>query len=191
VVFRLHNRTKSRWCCARSEGRSRRRHPDPHDVEISTRHVIAHLAQAAARHADKVEKGRGYVPHLRRYGDEPTKSIGASCSTLRSPVRAQLCGRECACRTAHRPRQAGDGDRNQRAIPPKNDPPVGEDPGRTVRCSRSSKALSDLIERNSTPANFDPILLPVDELELTVRSATAEGETSTTWRLIQRTETSS
>jgi DNA-directed RNA polymerase alpha subunit len=51
----------------------------PHDVEIvNPEHVIANLAQGGKLDMQiKVEKGRGYVPgNLRRYGDEPTKSIG-------------------------------------------------------------------------------------------------------------------
>ncbi|TNY09250.1 DNA-directed RNA polymerase subunit alpha, partial [Escherichia coli] len=51
----------------------------PHDVEIiNPEHVIAHLSQGGKLDMQiKVEKGRGYVPGtLRRFGDEPTKSIG-------------------------------------------------------------------------------------------------------------------
>jgi DNA-directed RNA polymerase subunit alpha len=44
----------------------------------STRARHRHLAQGGKLDMQiKVEKGRGYVPgNLRRYGDEPTKSIG-------------------------------------------------------------------------------------------------------------------
>src|SRR6187397_407030 len=61
VVFRLHNRDEV-TIVLRKEGEGPVTAGDiqtPHDVEI------------------KVEKGRSYVPgNLRRYGDEPTKSIG-------------------------------------------------------------------------------------------------------------------
>jgi DNA-directed RNA polymerase subunit alpha len=51
----------------------------PYDVEvINPDHVIANLAKDGKLDMQiKVEKGRGYVPgNLRRFGDEQTKSIG-------------------------------------------------------------------------------------------------------------------
>jgi hypothetical protein len=81
VVFRLHNRDEV-TLVLRKEGEGPVTAGDiqtPHDVEIiNPEHVIAHLAQGGKLDMQiKVEKGRGYVPGtLRRYGDEPTKSIG-------------------------------------------------------------------------------------------------------------------
>ncbi|HEY6355596.1 MAG TPA: DNA-directed RNA polymerase subunit alpha, partial [Burkholderiaceae bacterium] len=81
VVFRLHNRDEV-TLVLRKEGEGPVTAGDiqtPHDVEIiNADHVIAHLAQGGKLDMQiKVEKGRGYVPgNLRRFGDEPTKSIG-------------------------------------------------------------------------------------------------------------------
>ena len=81
VVFRLHNRDEV-TLVLRKEGEGPVTAGDiqtPHDVEIiNPDHVIAHLSQGGKLDMQiKVEKGRGYVPgNLRRYGDEPTKSIG-------------------------------------------------------------------------------------------------------------------
>ena len=89
VVFRLHNRDEV-TLVLRKEGEgpvTARDIQTPHDVEIiNPDHVIAHLAQGGKLDMQiKVEKGRGYVPgNLRRFGDEPTKSSAASCSTPRS-----------------------------------------------------------------------------------------------------------
>ena len=81
VVFRLHNRDEV-TLVLRKEGEgpvTARDIQTAHDVEIiNPDHVIAHLAQGGKLDMQiKVEKGRGYVPgNLRRFGDEPTKSIG-------------------------------------------------------------------------------------------------------------------
>ncbi|MFZ4651671.1 MAG: DNA-directed RNA polymerase subunit alpha, partial [Rubrivivax sp.] len=81
VVFKLHNRDEV-TLVLRKEGEGPVTAADiqtPHDVEIiNPGHVIAHLAQGGKLDMQiKVEKGRGYVPgNLRRFGDEPTKSIG-------------------------------------------------------------------------------------------------------------------
>ena len=81
VVFRLHNRDEV-TLVLRKEGEGPVTAGDiqtPHDVEIiNPEHVIAHLSHGGKLDMQiKVEKGRGYVPGtMRRYGDEPTKSIG-------------------------------------------------------------------------------------------------------------------
>src|SRR6059058_1657818 len=81
VVFRLHNRDEV-TIVLRKEGEGPVTAGDiqtPHDVEIINPDlVIAHLAQGGKLDMQiKIEKGRGYVPGtLRRYGDEPTKTIG-------------------------------------------------------------------------------------------------------------------
>src|SRR5512132_4310606 len=81
VVFKLHNRDEV-TLSLRKDGEGVVTAADiqtPHDVEIiNPDHVIAHLSQGGKIDMQiKVEKGRGYVPgNVRRYGDEPTKSIG-------------------------------------------------------------------------------------------------------------------
>src|SRR5512132_2773481 len=81
VVFKLHNRDEV-TLSLRKDGEGPVTAADiqtPHDVEIiNPDHVIAHLSQGGKIDMQiKVEKGRGYVPGtMRRYADEPTKSIG-------------------------------------------------------------------------------------------------------------------
>src|SRR6476661_8027620 len=81
VVFKLHNRDEV-TLSLRKDGEGVVTAADiqtPHDVEIiNPDHVIAHLSQGGKIDMQiKVEKGRGYVPGtMRRYADEPTKSIG-------------------------------------------------------------------------------------------------------------------
>jgi DNA-directed RNA polymerase subunit alpha len=81
VVFKLHNRDEV-TLSLRKDGEGPVLASDiqtPHDVEIiNPDHVIAHLSQGGKLDMQiKVEKGRGYVPGtMRRYADEPTKSIG-------------------------------------------------------------------------------------------------------------------
>ena len=81
VVFKLHNRDEV-TLSLRKDGEGVVTAADiqtPHDVEIiNPDHIIATLSQGGKLDMQiKVEKGRGYVPgSMRRYGDEPTKSIG-------------------------------------------------------------------------------------------------------------------
>src|SRR5215204_1006361 len=81
VVFKVHNRD-SVSLTLKKEGEGAILASDidlPHDVElVNPDHVIAHLTAGGKLDMQiKVEKGRGYVPgNLRRFGDEPTKSIG-------------------------------------------------------------------------------------------------------------------
>jgi DNA-directed RNA polymerase alpha subunit len=74
---------------------------------INPEHVIAHLSQGGKLDMQiKVEKGRGYVPgNLRRYGDEPTKSIGRIVLDASFLARAprQLRRGKRPRRAAHRP----------------------------------------------------------------------------------------
>ena len=78
-MFRLHNRDEVTLVLRKEgEGGHGGRHPGAarrrdHQPEAS----LPPGARRQARHADQGSKGRGYVPgNLRRYGDEPTKSIG-------------------------------------------------------------------------------------------------------------------
>jgi DNA-directed RNA polymerase subunit alpha len=147
----------------------------------------------------KVEKGRGYVPgSMRRYGDEPNKSIGRIIlDASYSPVKRVSYTVESA-----RVEQRTDLDKLVVEIET-NGAITAED---AVRAS--AKILveqlavfaqlegSDLAGAFDAPASrgntqFDPILLrPVDELELTVRSANCLKAENIYYigDLIQRTE---
>ena len=202
VVFRLHNREEV-TLVLRKEGEGPVTAADiqtPHDVEIiNPEHVIAHLAQGGKLDMQiKVEKGRGYVPGtMRRYADEPTKSIGRIVLDASfSPVKRVSYTVESA-----RVEQRTDLDKLVVEIET-NGAITAED---AVRAS--AKILveqlavfaqlegSDLAAFDQPAAarstQFDPILLrPVDELELTVRSANCLKAENIYYigDLIQRTE---
>jgi DNA-directed RNA polymerase subunit alpha len=176
----------------------------PHDVEIiNPDHVIATLSQGAKLDMQiKVETGRGYVPgNMRRFGDEPNKSIGRIVLDASfSPVRRVSYAVENA-----RVEQRTDLDKLVLEIET-NGAINAED---AVRAS--AKILVEqlavfaqldgefadgslLLQAGSSRASaqtFDPILLrPVDELELTVRSANCLKAENIYYigDLIQRTE---
>ena len=202
VVFRLHNRDEV-TLVLRKEGEGAVTAADiqtPHDVEIiNPEHVIAHLAQGGKLDMQiKVEKGRGYVPgNLRRYGDEPTKSIGRIVLDASfSPVRRVSYAVENA-----RVEQRTDLDKLVMEIETNG----AISPEEAIRAS--AKILVDQLvvftglegtepmsfaSEQPRKDNFDPILLrPVDELELTVRSANCLKAENIYYigDLIQRTET--
>ena len=202
VVFRLHNRDEV-TLVLRKEGEGPVTAADiqtPHDVEIvNPEHVIAHLAQGGKLDMQiKVEKGRGYVPgNLRRYGDEPTKAIGRIVLDASfSPVRRVSYAVENA-----RVEQRTDLDKLVMEIETNG----AISPEEAIRAS--SKILVEQLavfaqldpgelapfDAPSRPNQvFDPILLrPVDELELTVRSANCLKAENIYYigDLIQRTET--
>ena len=202
VVFRLHNRDEV-TLVLRKEGEGPVTAGDiqtPHDVEIiNPEHVIAHLAQGGKLDMQiKVEKGRGYVPgNLRRYGDEPTKSIGRIVLDASfSPVKRVSYAVENA-----RVEQRTDLDKLVMEIETNGAIPPEEAIRQSAKIlveqlavfAQLEDRLSEIIEPQSqrTP-NFDPILLrPVDELELTVRSANCLKAENIYYigDLIQRTET--
>jgi DNA-directed RNA polymerase subunit alpha len=204
VVFRLHNRDEV-TLVLRKEGEGAVTAADiqtPHDVEIiNPEHVIAHLAQGGKLDMQiKVEKGRGYVPgNLRRYGDEPTKSIGRIVLDASfSPVRRVSYAVENA-----RVEQRTDLDKLVMEIETNGAIPPEEAIRQSARILVEQLAFFAQIdvsegggqfpikqETRNTP--FDPILLrPVDELELTVRSANCLKAENIYYigDLIQRTET--
>jgi DNA-directed RNA polymerase subunit alpha len=202
VVFKLHNREEV-TVSLRKDTPGVVTAADiqtPHDVEIvNPGHVIAHLSVGGKLDMQiKVEKGRGYVPgNMRRYGDEPNKSIGRIVlDASYSPVKRVSYTVESA-----RVEQRTDLDKLVIEIET-NGAILAED---AVRAS--AKILveqlavfaqlegSELAAFDSpTPRNntqFDPILLrPVDELELTVRSANCLKAENIYYigDLIQRTE---
>jgi len=203
VVFRLHNRDEV-TLVLRKEGEGAVTAGDiqtPHDVEIiNPEHVIAHLAHGGKLDMQiKVEKGRGYVPgNLRRYGDEPTKSIGRIVLDASfSPVRRVSYAVENA-----RVEQRTDLDKlvmeieTNGAIPPED--AIRESAKILVeqlavfaQLQGQPFEFADQAPKHSSQ-NFDPILLrPVDELELTVRSANCLKAENIYYigDLIQRTET--
>jgi DNA-directed RNA polymerase subunit alpha len=204
VVFRLHNRDEV-TIVLRKEGEGPVTAGDiqtPHDVEIiNPDHVIANLAAGGKLDMQiKVEKGRSYVPgNLRRYGDEPTKSIGRIVLDASfSPVSRVSYTVESA-----RVEQRTDLDKLVMEIVTNG----AISPEEAIRASAKTlveqlavfaniepddmPGLMDSSPRErSTP--FDPILLrPVDELELTVRSANCLKAENIYYigDLIQRTET--
>jgi DNA-directed RNA polymerase subunit alpha len=203
VVFRLHNRDEV-TLVLRKEGEGPVTAGDiqtPHDVEIiNPEHVIAHLSQGGKLDMQiKVEKGRGYVPGtLRRFGDEPTKSIGRIVLDASfSPVNRVSYAVENA-----RVEQRTDLDKLVMEIQTNG----AISPEEAIRASAKilceQLAIFAQLEPNgldgfAQPAarqatTFDPILLrPVDELELTVRSANCLKAENIYYigDLIQRTET--
>ena len=204
VVFKLHNRDEV-TLSLRKDGDgvvTARDIQTPHDVEIvNPDHVIAHLSQGGKLDMQiKVEKGRGYVPgSMRRHADETTKSIGRIVLDASfSPVRRVSYTVESA-----RVEQRTDLDKLVVEIET-NGAIAAED---AVRSSAkilveqlASFAQLDSPENpfpaaggttRTTGATFDPILLrPVDELELTVRSANCLKAENIYYigDLIQRTE---
>src|SRR5574343_850920 len=202
VVFKLHNRDEV-TLSLRKDGEgvvTARDIQTPHDVEIiNPDHVIAHLSQGGKLDMQiKVEKGRGYVPgSMRRYADEATKSIGRIVLDASfSPVKRVSYTVESA-----RVEQRTDLDKLVMEIET-NGAISAED---AIRASakilvEQLAVLAQLegseIAAFDAPAksaqNFDPILLrPVDELELTVRSANCLKAENIYYigDLIQRTET--
>jgi len=204
VVFRLHNRDEV-TLVVRKEGEGPVTAADiqvPHDVEImNPEHVIAHLAQGGKLDMQiKVEKGRGYVPGtMRRYGDEPTKSIGRIVLDASfSPVRRVSYAVENA-----RVEQRTDLDKLVMEIETNG----AVTPEEAIRAS-AQILVDQLVVFTGLQPNeavgggyagveraketHDPILLrPVDELELTVRSANCLKAENIYYigDLIQRTET--
>ena len=202
VVFRLHNRDEV-TLVLRKEGEGPVTAADiqtPHDVEIiNPEHVIAHLSHGGKLDMQiKVEKGRGYVPgNLRRYGDETTKSIGRIVLDASfSPVRRVSYAVENA-----RVEQRTDLDKLVMEIETNGAIPPEEAIRQSAKILVEQLAVFAQLEGQisaifETPEprtpNFDPILLrPVDELELTVRSANCLKAENIYYigDLIQRTET--
>ncbi|KWT97846.1 MULTISPECIES: DNA-directed RNA polymerase subunit alpha [unclassified Variovorax] len=202
VVFKLHNRDEV-TLSLRKDGEGAVTALDiqtPHDVEIiNPDHVIAHLSQGGKLDMQiKVEKGRGYVPGtMRRYADEPTKSIGRIVLDASfSPVKRVSYTVESA-----RVEQRTDLDKLLVEIET-NGAITAEDAVRaSAKILVEQLAVFAQLEGGELAAfdqpaprsaqQFDPILLrPVDELELTVRSANCLKAENIYYigDLIQRTE---
>jgi DNA-directed RNA polymerase subunit alpha len=202
VVFKMHNRDEV-TLSLRKDGEGAVTAADiqvPHDVEIiNPEHVIANLSHGGKIDIQlKVETGRGYVPGtVRRYGEEPSKSIGRIVlDAAFSPVSRVSYSVENA-----RVEQRTDLDRLVMEIET-NGAISAEDAVRAsskilveqlaVFAQLEGDALTGIMTTpTASNTTFDPILLrPVDELELTVRSANCLKAENIYYigDLIQRTE---
>jgi DNA-directed RNA polymerase subunit alpha len=199
VVFKLHNRDEVALTL-KKEGEGLVRASDievPHDVEIvNPDHLIAHLTAGGRLEIQlKVEKGRGYVPgNVRAFGDDHSKTIGRIVMDASfSPVRRVSYTVESA-----RVEQRTDLDKLVMTI--ETNGAIG--PEEAVRQSArilveqlsvfaALEGTSEPVMSQRTSPSVDPILLrPVDDLELTVRSANCLKAENIYYigDLIQRTE---
>ena len=203
VVFNLHNRDEV-TLTLRKDGEGVVTGADiqvPHDVEVvNPEHVIATLSQGGKLDMQiRVEKGRGYVPgNVRRYADEGSKPIGKIVLDASfSPIRRVSYAVESA-----RVEQRTDLDKLVLDIET-NGTISAEDAVRAAakilveqlavfaQLEGHELAAFDQSTQKGATDRFDPILLrPVDELELTVRSANCLKAENIYYigDLIQRTE---
>ena len=199
VVFKLHNRDEV-FLTLRKEGAGPVTAADidaPHDVEvINPEHVIASLTVGGRIDAQiKVERGRGYVPGtLRNLGE--TKSIGRIVLDASfSPVRRVSYAVESA-----RVEQRTDLDRLIIDVETNGVIAPEEAVRQSARILVEQLSVFAALEGGAEPMTeagmsrapqIDPLLLrPVDDLELTVRSANCLKAENIYYigDLIQRTE---
>ncbi len=199
VVFRLHNRQDAILTLKKKGDEGAVTAGDieaSHDVEIvNPEHVIAHLAAGGKLEMQiKIESGRGYVPGNMRFLPEETKGIGrVVLDASFSPVRRVSYSVESA-----RVEQRTDLDKliidieTNGAIEPE------EAIRYAARILVDQLSVFAQLEGTALPTeqpkspSVDPILLrPVDDLELTVRSANCLKAENIYYigDLIQRTET--
>ena len=198
VVFRLHNRDEV-TIVLRKEGEGPVTAGDiqtPHDVEIvNPEHIVAHLAQGGKLDMQiKVESGRGYQPGNMRYLLEETKGIGrVVLDASFSPVRRVSYAVESA-----RVEQRTDLDKLIMDIETNGAIEPEEAIRYAARVLVDQLSVFAQLEGTAMPAEqpkspaVDPILLrPVDDLELTVRSANCLKAENIYYigDLIQRSET--
>ncbi|MFN4327300.1 MAG: DNA-directed RNA polymerase subunit alpha [Limnobacter sp.] len=168
----------------------------PHDVQVlNPEHVIANLSQGGKLDMQiKVEKGRGYVPGtVRRFPDEPSKAIGRIVLDASfSPVKRVSYAVESA-----RVEQRTDLDRLVMFIDTNGVLSPEEAIRLAARILVEQLSVFAALENTAEPEavsrapQVDPILLrPVDDLELTVRSANCLKAENIYYigDLIQRTE---
>jgi DNA-directed RNA polymerase subunit alpha len=203
VVFKLHNRDEV-TLSLRKDGEGPVTAADiqtPHDVEIiNPEHVIATCRKAASWTCRSRSKRAVAMcrARMRRYGDEPTKSIGRIVLDASfSPVKRVSYTVESA-----RVEQRTDLDklvwRSRPTVPSRAEDAVRasakilvEQLAVFAQLEGSELAAFDAPARARSAQQFDPILLrPVDELELTVRSANCLKAENIYYigDLIQRTE---
>ena len=180
VVFKLHNRDSITLTLKKS-GPGVATAADielPHDVEvINPEHVIANLADNGKLDMQiKVEKGRGYVPgNVRRLSEDVNKTIGRIILDASfSPVRRVSYSVESA-----RVEQRTDLDKLIINIETNGVITAEEAIRQSARILVDQLSVFAALEGTETTSEaltqvpaVDPILLrPVDDLELTVRSA--------------------
>src|SRR5512145_2429105 len=200
VVFKLHNRDEV-TLSLRKDGEGLVTAGDiqtPHDVEIvNPGHVIATLSAGGKLDMQiKVEKGRGYVPGSLRRNDDQARSIGRIVLDASfSPVKRVSYTVESA-----RVEQRTDLDKLVLEI--ETNGSIGPDEAVRASAKILVEQLAVFAQLEGAELNFeapaqrssqqfDPILLrPVDELELTVRSANCLKAENIYYigDLIQRTE---
>lgn len=201
VVMRLHNRGEttlmlSKKCEGEESKVTAADIEASHDVEIiNPDHVIAHLAPGGKLDMQiKVEAGRGYIPANVRAAAKESKTIGRILMDASfSPVRRVSYQVEAA-----RVEQRTDLDKLVIDIETNG----AIDPEESIRYAAGilMDQLSVFSDLEGTPISIeapkqttvDPILLhPVDDLELTVRSANCLKAENIYYigDLIQRTET--
>jgi DNA-directed RNA polymerase subunit alpha len=177
----------------------------PHNVEIiNPNHVIANLAKDGKLDMQvKVERGRGYVPGtLRRFGDEPTKAIGRIVlDASYSPIKRVSYAVESA-----RVGQRTDLDKlvmeietngaMSAEVAVQNAADILMEQLSTFSRIKIGKGLGGMgasVMAEDMPSSPVPEILkrPVDELELTVRSANCLKAENIYFigDLVQRTET--
>ncbi|HEU0201816.1 MAG TPA: DNA-directed RNA polymerase subunit alpha [Burkholderiaceae bacterium] len=199
IVFKLHNRDEVTLTLKR-EGEGIVTAGDvelPHDVEIiNPDHLIAHLEPGGRLEMQiKVEKGRGYVPgNVRAFREDHSKTIGRIVMDASfSPVRRVSYTVESA-----RVEQRTDLDKLVMTIETNGAMTPEEAVRQAARILVDQLSVFAALEGTAEPVaasraspQVDPILLrPVDDLELTVRSANCLKAENIYYigDLIQRTE---
>jgi DNA-directed RNA polymerase subunit alpha len=199
VVFKLHNRDEVSLSL-KKEGEGIVTAADielPHDVEIiNPDHVIAHLSGGGRLEMQiRVEKGRGYVPgNVRAFKEDHSKTIGRIVLDASfSPVKRVSYTVESA-----RVEQRTDLDKLVMTIETNGAMTPEEAVRQSARILVEQLSVFAALEGVAEPINagrtspqVDPILLrPVDDLELTVRSANCLKAENIYYigDLIQRTE---
>ncbi len=179
VVLKLHNRDEITLSLKKSgSGAVTAKDIEAsHEVEIiNPDHVIAHLAGNGKLDMEiKVERGRGYVPgNVRIVGDEETKAIGKIVlDASYSPVKRVSYAVESA-----RVEQRTDLDRLVMDVETNGVIEPEEAVRQAARILVDQLSVFAALEGTSVSSDMpksssvDPLLLrPVDDLELTVRSA--------------------
>ena len=198
VVFRLHNRSDAILTLKKKgEGPVTAGDIEPsHDVEIvNPGHVIANLSAGGKIELQlKVEGGRGYLPGNMRYLPEETKGIGRIILDASfSPVRRVSYAVDSA-----RVEQRTDLDKLVLDIETNGAIEPEEAVRYAARILVDQLSVFAQLEGTALPTEekkiiaVDPLLLrPVDDLELTVRSANCLKAENIYYigDLIQRTET--
>jgi DNA-directed RNA polymerase subunit alpha len=199
ITFKLHNRDEV-TLSLKKEGEGVVTAGDielPHDVEIiNPDHVIANLSAGGRLDLQiKVEKGRGYVPgNVRAFRDDHSKTIGRIVMDASfSPVKRVSYNVESA-----RVEQRTDLDKLVITIETNGAITPEEAVRQSARILVDQLSVFAALEGSAEPMaaqrsspTVDPILMrPVDDLELTVRSANCLKAENIYYigDLIQRTE---